>query len=234
MTEMANHRTQIYAAAVISFSAALGLCPAAWGQSSVPVDPAELIEALKEKKGVTRGFSSRKMRAEADRDEKRKKIIEALKRNEKMKARGLSIGESPSLTLTQEGDFNEEYQEAKSNRPFAEIIVYFDYDSASIRSESMPDLAALGNALLSQQLSDTTFVVEGHTDAKGSEEYNQDLSERRASAVKNYLVNNIRVPESRLTVIGRGEDELKLPGEPNAAQNRRVQVVNFGRVADSN
>ena len=51
--------------------------------------------------------------------------------------------------------------------------------------------------------------------------------------MKSYLVNYLDVPETALTIIGRGETELKLPDQPYAAQNRRVQVINMGQVAEA-
>jgi len=229
---MANYRTQIYAAAVISFSATLGLCHSAWGQSSVSPDTAELIEALKEKgRSKTRGLTLGKTRTESDRAEKRRKVIHTLRRREK--TRGLSVEERPRLVVTEQEDFNKDYVESKEGRPFAAIAIYFDYNAAVIRSNSKPDLAELGRALLSSQFSGKTFIIEGHTDARGGDEYNQILSERRARAVKSYLVNYLDVPESNLTISGRGETELKLPGQPNAAENRRVQVINMGQVAEA-
>ena len=227
---MSNYRTQIYAAAVISLSAALGFSHSAWGQSSVSADTAELIEALKEK-GKTRGFSPGNTRTESDRAKKRKKVIEALRRREK--TRGLSVEERPRLVITEDDDFDRVYADAKEGRPFTDIVIYFDYNAAVIRSRSKPDLAKLGRALLSSQLSSKTFIIEGHTDAKGGDEYNQTLSESRAHAVKSYLVNYLDVSETALTIIGRGETELKLPDQPYAAQNRRVQVINMGQVAEA-
>jgi outer membrane protein OmpA-like peptidoglycan-associated protein len=76
-----------------------------------------------------------------------------------------------------------------------------------------------------------TFILAGHTDASGSREYNQVLSERRALAVKNYLISRYGVPENQLAVIGYGPDKLKFPDKPYAGQNRRVEVVNMGQVA---
>ena len=229
---MANYRTQIYAAAIISFSATLGLCHSAWGQSSASPDTAELIEALKEKGGgKTRGLTLGKTSAESDRVEKRRRVIEALRRREK--TRGLSVEERPTLVVTEQEDFDKDYRESKEGRPFADIVIYFDYNAAVIRSRSKPDLAELGRALLNREFSGKTFIIEGHTDARGGNEYNQTLSERRARAVKIYLVNYLDVPESNLTIIGRGETELKLPEQPNAGENRRVQVINMGQVAEA-
>ena len=227
---MTNYRARVYAVAIISFSATLGLCYSAGAQTSASPDSTELIEALKEKGGAkTRGLTIGRTRAETESAEKRRKVIEALRRREK--TRGLSVEERPRLSVTEEEDFDKDYRESKEGRPFADIVIYFDYNAAVIRSRSKPDLAELGRALLNREFSGKTFIIEGHTDARGSNEYNQLLSERRASAVKNYLVNYLDVPESNLTIIGRGETELKLPEQPNAAENRRVQVINMGQVA---
>lgn len=65
------------------------------------------------------------------------------------------------------------------------------------------------------------FVVEGHTDASGSAAYNQDLSNRRADSVVEFLVAH-GVDRSRLRSMGHGENRLLNPAEPTAAENRRV------------
>lgn len=65
------------------------------------------------------------------------------------------------------------------------------------------------------------FVVEGHTDASGPDDYNQNLSNRRARAVVDFLVDH-GVERSRLQSIGYGESRLANQRDPNAAENRRV------------
>ena len=69
------------------------------------------------------------------------------------------------------------------------------------------------------------FVVIGHTDAAGSEAFNQDLSTRRAAAVRDRLMGLTGAEEARFIVAGRGESDLKDPADPLAAGNRRVQIV---------
>jgi outer membrane protein OmpA-like peptidoglycan-associated protein len=69
----------------------------------------------------------------------------------------------------------------------------------------MRPLLALGRALSNDQLKGTIFLVNGHTDAKGGAEYNQDLT---------------------LIAVGHGKTQLKNPTDPFAGENRRVQVVN--------
>ena len=70
-------------------------------------------------------------------------------------------------------------------------------------------------------------VVAGHTDAAGGEEYNQSLSERRADAIKKYLIEKYGINGSDLVTVGYGKSKLKDPSQPMAEANRRVQVVNM-------
>lgn len=98
--------------------------------------------------------------------------------------------------------------------------VQFAYDSAEILPDSRPFLDQLGQVLQSEP--GLALVVEGHTDARGSEAYNQTLSLRRAEAVRAYLGQAWQVPASRLTVAGKGESE-PLTADRNDGTNRRVQ-----------
>jgi len=111
--------------------------------------------------------------------------------------------------------------------PAVDLEIYFDYNSAAISQSSVPKLATLGQALSSANLKGKTFMIAGHTDAKGNNPYNQTLSEKRADAVKQYLVSAYRLDPKLLIAIGYGEEHLKLPSQPEAGQNRRVQVVNL-------
>ena len=91
----------------------------------------------------------------------------------------------------------------------------------------MPSVQALGKALTNPDLKGSTFVVAGHTDAIGSETYNQDLSERRADSIKRYLVDKYSIPGPDLVTVGYGKTKLKDPNNPTSEVNRRVQVVNM-------
>ena len=79
------------------------------------------------------------------------------------------------------------------------------------------------------KLTGGSFLIAGHTDAKGSDEYNLALSQRRAASVKAFLVETYKVDEGRLSVIGFGEEQLKNKENPLADESRRVQIVNTGR-----
>ena len=108
-----------------------------------------------------------------------------------------------------------------------DLEINFDYNSADISKKSLPSVQALGKALTNPDLKGSTFVVAGHTDAVGSDAYNQDLSERRADSVKRYLVEKYNIPGADLVTVGYGKSKLKDPSQPLAEVNRRVQVVNM-------
>ena len=111
--------------------------------------------------------------------------------------------------------------------PALDLEVYFDFDSSVITPQAMPTLARLGQALASDQLKTASFLIGGHTDAKGAADYNQHLSEARAGAVKAFLVGNFRIRAEQLLSVGYGEEDLKNPTDPEAAENRRVTIVNL-------
>ena len=105
--------------------------------------------------------------------------------------------------------------------------ITFEFGSAQLRPESIETLRNLGNAL-NQDQDKKAFLIEGHTDRSGSRVYNDELSKRRADAVKDYLVKNMGVSADRLQTVGKGFSELAIQSQPYAAENRRVVVVNTG------
>lgn len=105
-----------------------------------------------------------------------------------------------------------------------ELDVKFDFDKAVVKQESQPDIRALADFM--SQYPSTSTVVEGHTDSVGTDAYNQNLSERRANAVRDVLVNQYGVGASRVSSVGYGESR---PVADNAtaegrAINRRVEA----------
>ncbi|MCP3461814.1 MULTISPECIES: OmpA family protein [unclassified Bradyrhizobium] len=172
-------------------------------------------------------------------------IVRALAPPKKPLTRGLSIGPQTtdpapstaetkllqsvrgratrSLSVTE----REEIATAAKDKPNIDLEITFDYNSANISAKSMPSVQALGRALTNPDIKGSTFVVAGHTDAAGGEGYNQDLSERRADAIKRYLVDKYSIPAADLVTVGYGKSKLKDPSQPMAEVNRRVQVVNM-------
>ncbi len=113
------------------------------------------------------------------------------------------------------------------NKPKIDLEINFEFNSATIGTRAAQALTDLGQALTSADLRDSSFFINGYTDAKGDETYNQDLSERRAEAVKRFLSEKFGVDAPKLISVGYGKDRLKDPSDPYAAVNRRVQIVNL-------
>ena len=107
--------------------------------------------------------------------------------------------------------------------------VLFDFDKSDIRADARPVLARLGEAL--QAMTDRPVTIIGHTDAKGTDAYNQALSERRASSVERWLSGS--GVTAAMTTAGKGESMPVAPNEnadgsdnPEGRQkNRRVEFI---------
>ena len=121
----------------------------------------------------------------------------------------------------------EEIADVAKDKPNIDLTINFDYNSAEISAKSLPDVQKLGRALTSPSLQGSTFLLAGHTDAAGSDAYNQDLSDRRADSIKRYLMDNYHIASADLVTVGYGKTELKDPDHPLSEVNRRVQVVNM-------
>ena len=118
-------------------------------------------------------------------------------------------------------------EEIVKDKPQINLEVTFDVDSAVINVKALPLLENLGKALSSPDLNGSVFMLAGHTDASGGDAYNQGLSERRAEAVRRFLVEKFKLQIDHFVVTGFGKTKLKDPANPLAELNRRVQVVNL-------
>ncbi|WGF88391.1 OmpA family protein [Marinivivus vitaminiproducens] len=109
--------------------------------------------------------------------------------------------------------------------------VLFDFDSADIRSDAEPTLARLADLI--EESGTRRVEITGHTDSKGSDGYNQDLSERRAESVRRYLTTSLDLPRRLFRVDGRGESEpVAANTQPDGSddpqgrqKNRRVELL---------
>jgi outer membrane protein OmpA-like peptidoglycan-associated protein len=109
------------------------------------------------------------------------------------------------------------------------VEINFDFNSAAIRPESYRAVGSMADALHNPILLGYKFLVIGHTDAKGGREYNLKLSQRRAEAIREALINPFGVDPARLDAVGLGEEQLRDPQHPDSQRNRRVQLINIGR-----
>jgi outer membrane protein OmpA-like peptidoglycan-associated protein len=186
--------------------------PPAFAQSSTQIE-----DALRPKQPATRGLS-RSLSADPRAATERKAI-------ERARTRAISI-EAVRPAAKEE---REELAEIVKDKPKIDLEIFFDYNSDAIGPKAIVAVNALGEALIKPGLKGSVFVLNGHTDAAGSHEYNLNLSHRRAQSVRRYLIETYRIAPDTLLVAGFGKERLKLPHDPLAGQNRRVEVVNAGQ-----
>ncbi|MFO1107805.1 MAG: OmpA family protein [Bradyrhizobium sp.] len=198
--------TAIALGAALSMTAGLALA----GDAVIPAD--QITRALQPKPLLTRGLSAGGQQVDTAAQAKETNFINSLRNRS---TRSLSLGE------------REEVAQLAATKPKIDLEIHFDYNSADISKGSVQAVQELGKALSDPTLKGSTFVVAGHTDAIGGEEYNQGLSERRADTIKRYLTDKFGINGSDLVTVGYGKTKPKDANNPMDPANRRVQVVNM-------
>jgi outer membrane protein OmpA-like peptidoglycan-associated protein len=181
-----------------------------WGEpvlSQQAISTDEIIQSLKPK-ARTRGLAPSIPSEDAA-------FIEKLKRT----TRGLTVEERTQLSNIV----------SSAALPSIDLEVTFALNSASLAPTTVETLRRLGAALRSEELSNTSFLIAGYTDARGTRDYNQKLSEERAHTVKSFLAANFQVSPERLLAVGYGQEQLKNRNDPLADENRRVKIINLGK-----
>jgi OmpA-OmpF porin, OOP family len=132
------------------------------------------------------------------------------------------LGQTRGLCIGTEGECNGAVA-AKPARPLEafDLVVTFDYNSDTLTRAARENLNEFSKALKDPQLATSSFLVEGHTDAKGPESYNLTLSERRANAVVRYLTE--KGVTANLESRGLGKTRPRT-ADPFEAANRRVET----------
>jgi outer membrane protein OmpA-like peptidoglycan-associated protein len=210
-----NSKATIWTRGVIPLALACAVALLSGGAAVLAGDqPTEeqILDALKAR-APARGAHEPAADAAAGRERggEEQKFLEALL---KKQARSITI------------DDRRRVAEIVSHRPSIDLEVTFEYNSAAIGPTAIPTLVTLGRALGSAELKGATFLIAGHTDAAGSDTYNQTLSERRAQAVKSFLAEQFKLPPEQMLALGFGRTQLKNAADPRSAENRRVQIVN--------
>jgi len=112
------------------------------------------------------------------------------------------------------------------DNPKVGALIQFDYDSDAVKSESYSLLREFGLSF-QEDLPDAVFVIGGHADSDGSDEYNLNLSQKRAEAVKRFLMSEFHLDDNRLITKPFGEKDpiASNKTEEGRALNRRVEFV---------
>lgn len=115
-----------------------------------------------------------------------------------------------------------------ASAPAVALDVKFALNSAVLSDEAKDLIKQVALAINSDQLGRTRFLLEGHTDTTGSPAYNLSLSKQCAAAVREALIKDYGVKPARLRTLGRGQENLLDPANPQSPVNRRVLIVNLG------
>ncbi|MGI9249981.1 MAG: OmpA family protein [Pseudohongiellaceae bacterium] len=113
-----------------------------------------------------------------------------------------------------------------------ELLVNFDFDRTEVKPEYFEEIGEVAEFM--EQYPDLMVELEGHTDSVGTDAYNQDLSERRANAVRDVLISEFDVAGGRITAVGHGESQPVATNDTGAgrSENRRVITVIIRRAQD--
>jgi outer membrane protein OmpA-like peptidoglycan-associated protein len=138
---------------------------------------------------------------------------------------GLTPAERAALTIARGGV---PPADLADDAPRLALNILFDFDKDTLTADDVKVLNTLGKAMTSPQLEGHTFKLEGHTDAKGSYEYNIGLSQRRANRVQAFLMDNYGLGSWQLMTEAYGKTRPLPNLDPENGRNRRVEIVNVG------
>jgi OmpA-OmpF porin, OOP family len=114
--------------------------------------------------------------------------------------------------------------------PTFSVDIQFDTDTPIVRPESYQTLGRLADALVHAKLLPYGFLIVGHIEANGKRENNALLSQRRADAIRDVLVNTFKISSKRLQSLGLGEEQLIDAAHPTAPVNQQIQILTVAKV----
>lgn len=116
--------------------------------------------------------------------------------------------------------------------PGLNVDIQFDVDTPIVRPESYQTIGRIADAMVHASLHPYTFLIVGHIEANGKREPNVTLSQRRADAIRDILVNTFKISAKRLQTIGLGEEQLLDPARPTASVNQQIQILTVGKIVE--
>ena len=114
--------------------------------------------------------------------------------------------------------------------PTFSVDIQFDTDTPIVRPESYQTLGRIADALVHARLLPYGFLIVGHIEANGKRENNALLSQRRADAIRDVLVNTFKISSKRLQSLGLGEEQLLDATHPTAPVNQQIQIMTVAKV----
>jgi OmpA-OmpF porin, OOP family len=120
-----------------------------------------------------------------------------------------------------------------SSLPGFNVDIQFDTDTPIVRPESYQTLGRIADALVNAKLLPYSFLIVGHTEANGRREANVILSQRRADAIRDVLVNTFKISAKRIQSLGLGEEQFIDQAHPTSPVNLQIQIVTIGKVPET-
>lgn len=120
-----------------------------------------------------------------------------------------------------------------ANLPTFNVDIQFDVDTPIVLPGSYQTVGRIADALNHASLLPYTFLIVGHIESTGRRENNVLLSQRRADAIRDILVNTFKVAPKRLQSVGLGEEQLLDPAHINAPVNNQLQIMTVAKVAET-
>jgi OOP family OmpA-OmpF porin len=116
--------------------------------------------------------------------------------------------------------------------PSFNVDIQFDVDTPIVLPASYQTVGRIADAMVHSSLLPYSFLIVGHIDATGRRENNALLSQRRADAVRDILINTFKISAKRLQSVGLGEEQLLDPAHPNAPVNNQLQILTVSKASE--
>jgi outer membrane protein OmpA-like peptidoglycan-associated protein len=117
--------------------------------------------------------------------------------------------------------------------PTFNVDITFDVDTPIVQPESYQTVGRIADAMVYSSLLPYTFLIVGHIEASGRRESNAILSQRRADAIREILVNTFKISAKRIQSVGLGEEQLLDSARPNAPVNNQIQIMTLSKIPET-
>jgi OOP family OmpA-OmpF porin len=117
--------------------------------------------------------------------------------------------------------------------PTFNFNIHFDVDTPIILPDSYETIGRIADAMVNAPMLPYMFLIVGHSDATGRREANALLSQRRADAIRDVLVNTFKISAKRIQSLGLGEEQFIDSAHPTSPVNLQIQIVTTGKVPDT-
>ncbi|HXI08211.1 MAG: OmpA family protein [Bradyrhizobium sp.] len=111
--------------------------------------------------------------------------------------------------------------------------ITFDVDTPIVQPESYQTVGRIADALVHSSLLPYTILIVGHVEANGKREANAILSQRRADAIREILVNTFKISAKRIQSVGLGEEQLLDSARPTAPVNNQIQIMTLAKIPET-